>query len=878
MVGYLTAHSICAVTLVAAAVAGQNHPAASEQASETAAAPTGGEISLDNWLVIGTVGRYGRAAVHTDAIEAQIVAGRWSLPKAGDTVTLPDGTKQTWQTTAPGEDGMLKDDALRRGYACATVEVDAPRIVVLEASGPGRVYVNGEPRAGDPYGTGWGRLPVQLQAGMNTFLFHGCGRRGGLVAKLVEPVADLTFNTRDVTLPDFIVGEPVDTWGAVVVINAGTTPVSDLQLKASYPGGRTTLTPVPIIAAMSVRKVGFQLSGPAPKEPGEVKAQVEMVLPDRRGVRTDKATLTVEVRDPNSRRKRTFLSEIDGSVQYYAVTPAQPPPERDLSACGHTQADTPRPALFLTLHGAGVEAAGQARAYQAKDWGHVVAATNRRPFGFDWEDWGRLDAMEVLELAAARLNTDPLRTYLTGHSMGGHGVWHVGVTFPDRFAAIAPSAAWISFWSYTGAAQYEETSPVEGILRRATSCSDTLALSRNYLHYGVYILHGESDDNVPVEQARTMREHLAQYHADFAYYERPGAKHWWSSACVDWPPLFGFLKHHVKPAPETVRQVEFVTANPAVSATSHWVTIEAQIHPLEFSSVKLSFDPKERKFTGTTENVARLLLDLTELSRPRQDEKNGEQVDATVLPAGEPLTIELDGQTLEKIEWPKSEPRIRLTRANQAWSMSEKPPSPRLKGPHRYGPFKQVFRHNFVFVYGTQGTVEENQWSRAKTRYDAETFWYRGNGAVDVVADTAFVADRFAATADRNRNVILYGNAETNAAWKLLLGDSPVQVRAGFVTIGDRKIEGDDLACLAIRPRPGSDRALVGVVGGTGAAGMRLTDRLPYFVSGVAYPDCIVMGPDILTEGVDGVRVAGFFGIDWGVESGEFAWRDELDR
>ena len=56
---------------------------------------------------------------------------------------------------------------------------------------------------------------------------------------------------------------------------------------------------------------------------------------------------------------------------------------------------------------------------------------------------------------------------------------------------------------------------------------------------------------------------------------------------------------------------------------------------------------------------------------------------------------------------------------------------------------------------------------------------------------------------------------------------------------------------------------------------MRLTDRLPYFVSGVAYPDFTILGPDVLTSGTEGVRAAGYFGIDWGVKTGEFAWRDE---
>ena len=99
----------------------------------------------------------------------------------------------------------------------------------------------------------------------------------------------------------------------------------------------------------------------------------------------------------------------------------------------------------------------QSASYAPKTWGHVVAPTNRRPYGFNWEEWGRLDALEVLDIVKERYNIDENRIYLTGHSMGGHGVWHIGSLFPDRFAAIGPSAGWISFWTYRSAGSISAT-------------------------------------------------------------------------------------------------------------------------------------------------------------------------------------------------------------------------------------------------------------------------------------------------------------------------------------------------------------------------------------------------------------------------------------
>jgi pimeloyl-ACP methyl ester carboxylesterase len=763
---------------------------------------------LEEFLVLEPVGRYGRMALHTDAVEREIVSGTWLMPTEGDVETMPDGTVRRWSAGAADDEGWLRGPAMRRGYALATFDAPAEQVMLLDAWGHSVVYVNGVPRPGNPYSTGFLRCPVRLKRGVNTFLFHVS--RGRLRAQLAEATGRLMLHGGDVTKPDLIIGEPID-----------------------------VLAALPPIPPLSGRKVGFAVRGPAPAEAGEYALTLELLEIDEDGseIVHDSRELTLQCAAPTDLHVRTFRSDIDGSVQYYAVRPAV-----------GDGGDRP-PALVLTLHGASVEGRGQAAAYASKPWCHIVAPTNRRPFGFDWEDWGRLDAMEVLDLATARLGTDPRRTYLTGHSMGGHGTWQVGVHFPDRFAAIAPSAGWTSFWSYTGSAQYENPTPVEQMLVRAKSASDTLALSRNYLQQGVYILHGDRDDNVPVSQARTMREHLAGYHPNFAYYERPGAKHWWGGQCVDWPPLFAFLRDNEIPKTEDQRHVEFATASPGVSSRCHWVAIEAQRRHFETSAVDLRVDPEARSFTGTTTNVARLALELAPLA------------------GAEPFAVELDDQRFDDLPWPTDGTAVRFTRAaDGTWSPAGRP-DPRAKGPHRYGGFKDAFRHRFILVYGTRGTDEENRWAYAKARLDAETFWYRGNGTADLVADVDL---DLAATADRS--LVLYGNADTNAAWPALLADSPVQVRRGGANVGSQGFVGDDLAALFIRPRPDSDIASVGVVAGSGAPGMRLTDRLPYFVSGVGYPDLILLDVGVLSGDKGAIRAAGYFGADWSINGAEISF------
>ena len=812
-------------------------------------------VLFRNGLAISGVSNYGRAPIHRDLVERRIVEGTWQEPAAGQTLAGLDGQELQWREIFVDDAGWFEDKSLRGGYLYSSLPSDVERSMILHTMGNVMVYVNGEPRIGNRYQTldkseSWEpsfdmvRLPVRLRRGENKFLFM-CGR-GRLKAELLAADSSLMLDGHDCTLPDLVAGEPLRAPGGVLVLNTGEEAVSDLLISAGVGGEKAIITAAGTIGPLSVRKVPFDLEASARQAPGEVMLRLQLI---RRRTAGDEVLSSLAVPLKIAGRgdvyRQTFISSIDGSAQYFAVNPAKKNEDGAIS-----------PALVISTHGARVEALNQAGSYASKSWCTIVAPTNRRPYGYDWEDWGRLDVLEVLDRARDLVQPADGRIYLTGHSMGGHGAWILGSLFPDRFAAIGPSAGWLSFQTYRGAEGPDYSDPMAEIMSRADLAGDTLSLMENLDDTGVYILHGDADDNVPPGESRTAVRRLEQLHKDWIYHEQPGQGHWWDLSdepgtdCVDWAPLFDFFSRHTLPLQNSVRQVRFRTPNPGISNGRHWARIEAQLHPLLMSEIDLRWDPGRERFSGSTRNVARLGF--------------------SVPPGPTTVQMELDGIRLVDIPVPLEKREIIVALADGMWRTVPGGDSSG-KGILRNGPFKDAFRNRMILVYGTAGTDEENHWALAKARFDAEQFWYQGNGSVEIIPDTDFGRYR----ADADRGVIVYGNSRSNAVWADLLGDSPVQVNRGGIAVGERTIPGDDLACIFLRPRPGSHVASVGVVSGTGPVGMRLADRLQYLFAGCNYPDLMIIEPSALTQGLAGVQVAGFFGNDWSVKRGEFIWRGE---
>jgi predicted peptidase len=97
--------------------------------------------------------------------------------------------------------------------------------------------------------------------------------------------------------------------------------------------------------------------------------------------------------------------------------------------------------------------------------------------------WSRDVLLALLDEITAKYAVDTNRVYLTGLSMGGYGTWDLGMTYPERFAAIVPIC---------GGGQ---------LLSVILSSREK---GRAFKTLGVWAFHGGKDPTVPLEESQRM--------------------------------------------------------------------------------------------------------------------------------------------------------------------------------------------------------------------------------------------------------------------------------------------------------------------------------------------------------------------------------------
>ncbi len=160
-----------------------------------------------------------------------------------------------------------------------------------------------------------------------------------------------------------------------------------------------------------------------------------------------KATTKAQAVTPGRTQSRTyFFKEADKEMRYSLYVPR-----------GYDKSK--KYPLMVALHGLGSSDSGIMRypglTRLAQQHGYIVVA----PMGYNSSGWygsrgqtsrrgnprnlGELsekDVMNVLGIIRKEFVINSNRIYLMGHSMGGGGTWHIGMKYPDIWAALAPVA------------------------------------------------------------------------------------------------------------------------------------------------------------------------------------------------------------------------------------------------------------------------------------------------------------------------------------------------------------------------------------------------------------------------------------------------------
>lgn len=222
---------------------------------------------------------------------------------------------------------------------------------------------------------------------------------------------------------------------------------------------------------------------------------------------------------------------VDGNLHRYQVfVPAR-------------SASSRHPPVILFLHGSGERgddglkptAVGIGSYLRAHlDSFPAIVVFPQAPEGSEWSS--NLDlAFATLDAATREFNGDTARTYLTGMSMGGYGVWDVALRAPTRFAALVPVCGAV--------VPPRPQRPSLFVAAVAGEADPYTAIAQRLRGVPVWIFHGAKDDVVPPRDDRMLITAFRMAGAtDARYTEFPEANHnSWDPAYSQTPEFWNWL-------------------------------------------------------------------------------------------------------------------------------------------------------------------------------------------------------------------------------------------------------------------------------------------------------------------------------------------------
>ena len=485
-----------------------------------------------------------------------------------------------------------------------------------------------------------------------------------------------------------------------------------------------------------------------------------------------------------------YYSEIDGSVQPYAITLPE----------GYDPAKPAR--LYVWMHGRQNNTTESEFIFSQQtfrpgnvpvaDQGQIQLDLFGRINGGGWHWAGEADVFEGIAAVKKRFKIDDRRVLLRGFSMGGEGAWNIALHYPDRFAAAEIGAG---TWSRRG--QTPGLAPYQYAALKIWENMEEWALNAFNLPLAGH--DGDTDTQIaslpgppPGTPNRGQLESSLRTRAQL---EREGFP---SEGEPDFlrlkgtPDIFlisqntghgtsplvrqrldAFLKEWGDKGQTSPEHIRFVTYTTRYNR-DYWISVDGLEKHYERADIDAQRAPGGDKYEIKTHNVSR--LSLREAEHAKQ--------------------VTIDGQTLKV----KSGPAITLEKSAGSWKAEKAGAWAGLHKTHALqGPIDDAFLDPFLLVRptGTAWNDAVNQQAlRDMARFDR--LWGKYFRGHPFVKD-----DKDVTTADMAKyHVILFGDPGSNRVMARMMAKLPVQWTKETVTLGGKSFAAKDNFPAMIYPNP----------------------------------------------------------------------------
>jgi len=465
-----------------------------------------------------------------------------------------------------------------------------------------------------------------------------------------------------------------------------------------------------------------------------------------------------------------YVSQVDESLQPYALTFPE----------GYSSQGSKRWPVYVVLHG---------RNGNLTEASFIADFNGKKPSKTDYVQldvygrgnnayrWaGETDVFEALEDARKRIRIDERRVVLWGFSMGGAGAWHLGLHYPDRWAAAGAGAGFVDYYGYQ-----KKTAKLPPYQDKPLAIYDSVNYAMNAANVPFVTYGGDQDPQLLA--SRTMLEAADPLGVEIEAIVGKDIGHKFTPEAEQ---VFqAFLAEHResgRPLPSQRKHIRFTTSTLKYNRCG-WVTMEAVDEMYVPATVEARV-ADDGVAVVTTENVAMLRLG--------RDVADDAEIDGDRLP----LRDAADGLL----------PDVWFVRDGDGWRVlsyddsREAVANPEGQKRHNLqGPIDDAFMHSFIVVRGT-GTPwsaahqKYADWSLARFQHEFDKY-LRGN--VRIVTPEDVTPDMI-----ESNNLVLFGDPGSNPLIAQILPELPLEWTKTTLKVAGTTYDPNSHAAVLVYPNP----------------------------------------------------------------------------